>query len=240
VQNPVKFVDIDGRDLVITGAQVRTTFNTLQKSYNKGITLTFDSNTNFVYAIRNEGVDLSHDEEVLYNIITSQNIEVRIETYKNDVTSDGQYIAFGGAFLGNTLFQDGTGQTKAVARQALCVPEIEMGEKAYGQSGVLYLHEISEAFEGARNSLASGIAAQPSNNRSSDFNNPNSDYNRAHRAATPQPYIEQYFNGDFYIEYKKRGVNANGRTDNRIMTFLKNKPTAENFLQSIIKPIKFK
>jgi RHS repeat-associated protein len=238
-QNPVKLVDPDGKDLVITGERIKTAFNALQKSYNKGITLTFDSNTNYVYATRNEGVELSQEEEILYNIITSRNIEVRLETYTNDRTSDGIGIAFGGAFLGNTLYQDGTGQTKALARQAVCVPEMEMAEKAYGQTGILYLHEISEAYEGGKNSIASGIAAKPA--IQTEAKSPNSDYMKAHTAATPQPRIERNPNtGDIYIEYKKRGVNANGRTDNRIMTFLKNKPTTEGLLQSIIKPIKFK
>lgn len=117
----------------------------------------------------------------------------------------------GGAFLGNIVYKDEKGNvTKVIQEQVITSSFLGALDKAHGVPGKSMMHEVSEAYEGAANSLSSGLSAPRATQ--ADKKDPQSAYIRAHNAATPHPYItEDSQNGDMYTKYRIKGVSVQGR-----------------------------
>ncbi len=95
----------------------------------------------------------------------------------NATTSD-KNIAVVGAFMGNTVSSDGTGNT-VVAQQEVNPNQLSKMSSTNLVPGQDMLHEVTEAYEGAKISQASGVS-------SPNAGDPASVYKSAHNLAVPQ------------------------------------------------------
>lgn len=113
--------------------------------------------------------------------------------------------------MGNTVYKDeNENVTKVIQEQVITPSFLGALDKAHGVLGKSMMHEVSEAYYGAKNSLSSGVSAPRATQ--TDKNDPQSAYMRAHNAATLQPYLlENTQNGDMYTKFRIKGVSVQGR-----------------------------
>ena len=137
---------------------------------------------------------LSSDAQQLVDAIDNTAIEVLIDavnSYKAYPRGGGDKgkSFFGGAFLGAYVggYNDDDGKFVATyvrAYQIINPIVLAAADNYLGTPGSLTLHEITEAYQGAL------LALKDQKNipfaTKADENNPNSYYNLAHKAATPQ------------------------------------------------------
>ena len=165
--NPVKFIDPTGmlEELYITGTESEAAKKEFQKS--TSLTLSKDDKTGKISAT---GDAKTLGDKKLLQEINDPTIKVEI----NATTSD-KNIAVGGAFMGNTVSSDGT----VVAQQEVNPNQLSKMSSANLAPGQDMLHEVTEAYEGAKISQASGVS-------SPNAGDPTSVYKSAHNLAVPQ------------------------------------------------------
>ncbi|MEG0928743.1 hypothetical protein [Chryseobacterium sp.] len=127
--------------------------------------------------IQNTKGELSVNASTISKIINDKSITVALKAENTISTSTGDnYI--GGAFMGNKVVLAGTIE----AVQEITPQVLANFSDANGKPGMGVLHEVSEGYEGALISKASGISSPGSTN-------PSSVYPQAHKAAHPQPGV---------------------------------------------------
>jgi uncharacterized protein RhaS with RHS repeats len=178
LNNPVKFIDPDGMDVWIFGEQANEYMSQLQDRMKGRITLSLDGGRlNYVV---NEGERLKSNAKHLANMIDNHDIIVNMFTTDKEKTSAGTLLV-GGAFMGNKRNDDGT----IAARQEVN-PSVLGKIDPNGKSGMTAMHELTEAYAGARISQETGAEAGPA-----IMGKQNDIYEQAHMNATPQPFVYQ-------------------------------------------------
>ncbi len=143
--NPMKLVDVNGRDVYIFGQDSKKTVEYMNEEKDKtGLTISIDAKGKLSV----EGKPLTESAKIVYNAINSKDIEVRLFTvrknYLNDNNKKDSYISVG-AYNGN-YEKDG----KIIAVQYFNLLQAIAYRDAGGSSvAVSAYHEIKEPFIGA-------------------------------------------------------------------------------------------
>jgi len=193
LNNPIKYIDPDGRDVVITGALSNDALEQLQNKVGEYMTLSMNESGQVSYS-KNEGVNkLKGDAKKMAGMIDDNSITVNLVTTDENKTSTGKLLV-GGAFMGNTVTKDANGNVKVSANQEVNPNVLGSADAHTKTPGKMMMHEATEAYEGAKISQKAGVGARPV--IAADEDNPRSVYSRAHNRATPQTpvYDVIYYN----------------------------------------------
>jgi len=181
--NPMRFVDNNGKDLDFLGEDKVLAFNSLKSILGEqGNYFTISDNGSVSYSTP-DGVKLKGSAKTISQIIDNKSIKVRIQTTKDVVYNNHTFE--GGMFNGNTYNnEDGVVTTSQVVNMRTLG---KLEEMTNSKTGTLLLHEVTESYEGGKISLdnkQSAPAAYPSEVMDSQ-----SVYSQAHLRATKQPKI---------------------------------------------------
>jgi len=188
--NPLRFIDKDGMgptDVHINGPEQQKAFAELQKSVAGQLNLTIDANGKVDYT-NVLGVTPDKNATQLTTAIDDHSVTVNVNTTSGKTTSQGQ-LFIGGSFGGNTVTpSDNEDPPQVTATQELNPTVLGASDAPYEKPGANTLHEVTEAYQGAKLSQDSGVS-------SGDPNAKGSVYPIAHIAATPQagPIYERIY-----------------------------------------------
>ena len=179
LNNPVYFIDPDGMeaeasnidvesdldndDIIITGENKNKAFAQLQNS-SPNLDMSMDDEGR-VRATAKEGTTLTDADNTLLAAANDKNITVNIDATNQNIMSDGSLLV-GGAFGGSTVNSDGT----VTANQIVNPNHMEIIDNFTQRgSGVGTLHEVLEAYVGAKNFPGAGAAYSNTKNAAYDF-----------------------------------------------------------------------
>ena len=178
LNNPILYVDPDGREVFISGALSEEALRQLQERVKNKITLSMGEGGKLGYTM-NEGVKkLKGEAKMLAGIIDDTSISVNLITTDKHEASPGMLMV-GGAFMGNTVTTDAEGNVMVSANQVVNPQVLGAMSKTNLNPGMDMMHETTEAYEGAKISQERGISSPASNQEGSV-------YWQAHNRATPQ------------------------------------------------------
>ena len=184
--NPLFYIDPDGKVLKISGALANEGLSQLQQKVGPNLRLVLDPNTGVIsYIVVNPKGKLSKDAQRLMRIINDKDITVHLKTTNMDKTTTGKRLV-GGAFMGNTVNTDADGNRTVVAVQEINPNVLGSADNYTNTPGKMIFHETTEAYEGAIISRSSrdAVGAKPAEVGS---NNPV--YDKAHSNASPETDI---------------------------------------------------
>ena len=185
--NPVRLIDPNGKDVVISGVLNNEALQQLQAGVGNTITLSMDETGNVTYTA-NTDKKLKGNAKRMAGMIDNNSITVNLITTDKNETSTGKFMK-GGAFMGNTVTTDENGNTKVVANQEVNPNVLASADEHTNTPGKMMMHEVTEAYAGAQISQKAGVGVGAAT--LADVANPSSVYNQAHNRATPQTPIYQ-------------------------------------------------
>ena len=154
--NPIIFIDPDGMfDVKINGSEAALATSELQKSVEGQLSLSRNEKTGDISYTQVEGAVLDGKAMQLKNAIDDHSIVVNVNASQN--TKD----IVGGGFYGNTVTKGADGKNSVVARQDVNPGVLSAADSYYGKPGQNMLHEVTEAYQGAKISQGLGISAPP-------------------------------------------------------------------------------
>jgi hypothetical protein len=142
------------------------------------LNLSIDANGKVGYSTI-QGVTPNADATKLTKAIDDHTVTVNVNATNNH--SMGPNLFVGGAFEGNQVTPSSTpgALPNVTANQEINPNVLAKSDEPYGKPGANTLHEVTEAYEGAKISQASGVSSPMAGM-------PGSVYSAAHAAATPQ------------------------------------------------------
>jgi len=187
INNPLRFIDIDGREVFINGTLSNEALRQLQARVGGDITLSLDDKGKVTYTTNTDN-KLRGYAKRMAGMINDNSITVNLVTTNKNETSTGNLMV-GGAFMGNKVTKATDANTKIFANQEINPNVLGSADAHTKTSGKMIMHEVTEAYSGAQISQKSGVGVGPATQ--SDVDNPNSVYSRAHNNATSQSTVYQ-------------------------------------------------
>ncbi len=170
LNNPLSMIDPDGRFTVnINGDNADKATEELNKS--TSLNVTRDAETGKLSAT---GEAKTESDKMLLAAINDENITVNVDAQSDNFNSDGS-LRIGGSFMGNTVNSDGT----VTANQEINPDVLGKMSDANSKPGADVLHEVTEAYQGAKISKDAGVSSPKAGVAGSV-------YSSAHSSATPQ------------------------------------------------------
>ena len=186
MNNPVRYMDPDGRDIVISGVLSNEALRQLQDRVGNGLTLSMSTTGTVSYMV-NTNKKLRGNARRMVRMIDDNSITVNLITTDKTITSTGNLLV-GGAFMGNVVTEDSNGKTKVVANQEVNPNILGSADEFTKTPGKMIMHETTEAYEGAKISQNRGIGVSYATD--ADLMG-HSVYKKAHNRATPQSNVYQ-------------------------------------------------
>lgn len=190
LNNPVFFIDPDGMmaesfgqdDVIITGTQSDEAFNQLQSSVEGQLHLTMHESGLISYERTDMNGPLTEAAQGLMDAIDDHSVISTITAENINETPEGN-IFVGGAQMGTEI--TGPGPIFTVdSKQQVNPTVLGTMDTENGTPGSLVAHETTEAYQAGKITQQSGKSVGPATN--ADESNPQSNYSRAHSAASPQ------------------------------------------------------
>jgi RHS repeat-associated protein len=175
LNNPIRLVDPDGmQDVDINGPEQQKATEELQKSVQGQLNLTRDDQTGKISYTTVDGVTPNADAQQLMKAIDDHSVDVHVNATDN--TKD----MIGGAFRGNSVTPSANEDPPTVQANQEVNPNMTSTiDTYYDKPGANTLHEVTEAYQGAKISQASGVS-------SPEAGQTGSVKDAAHVLATPQ------------------------------------------------------
>ncbi len=193
MNNPLKYIDPDGKAIIVSGALSKRALQELQSAAGSSITLTIADDGNICYT-KNIEEKLLFNAAKIVEIIDNNSIFIDLKTINGGLTSTNNLFV-GGAFMGNEVYSDRNGNKTVVASQEINPNVLGAADKHIGTPGSLTMHELTEAYIGAQNSQKSGSSAPPATG--SNANNSKSPYTQAHdKASFQNPIFERMYDSE--------------------------------------------
>ena len=180
--DPINKFDPDGRDVVITGPLANMALQQLQSKIGKKVQLSLTNDNYLCYNIVENG-RLNKNTRTLIGIIDNSDITVNMITTDKNKTSTGALFV-GGAFMGNNVETDANGNVINTTAYQEVNPQVLNEADKYSSRGTFMMHELTEAYEGAKISASQKVSSPNSGGV-------NSVYSKAHNMATDQPPVYQ-------------------------------------------------
>ena len=180
--NPVMYVDPDGKEVQIVGPLANMAMQQLQERVGNKVELSLSDNSYLCYNIVGDG-RLNKNARTLIGMIDNCEITINMTTTDNKTTSTGN-LFIGGAFMGNNVELNANGEVVNVTAYQEVNPQVLDRADTYSSKGTFVMHELTEAYEGAKISMQQKVSSPKANNA-------NSVYKQAHNNATFQPPVYQ-------------------------------------------------
>ena len=193
--NPMRFLDPDGmlEELYLKGEEAQEAFRQLQQSTSLDLSMADDGK------VSANGEAQSKSDKQLLAAINDKDIDVTVTATNSLTVSTGPNdYTTGGSFMGNKVTQTSGTEiinevpeevpiTKVLANQEVNPDMLNSYDHATGsQAGTFILHEVTESYEGAKISQATGVSALPAAKGNATYS---SIYQPAHISASNQPGI---------------------------------------------------
>ena len=195
--NPVRLVDPDGREVIIDGTEKTWVLKKLFSTY-KNLNLTIDGSGKLQASIEKK-TKLSVDEKHLLQAINSSKVSIHLtanneNNYTHPIEQKVLHSFLGGAFMGNSLSQDG----ETVITYQFISKKLLKSNYFSSDIGTVLGHEITESYQGGLLSIEKGVSAEPAKG-----NLPNEIYDLSHYRAITCPLTKETQRANFWAE---RGI----------------------------------
>jgi len=183
LNNPIKLIDPDGRDVIVTGDAADEATRRLST---RNITVTRDAETGRLSV---EGRAKNRSERLLVRAIESDRVTVNLTANNSNVIrtdENGNTVesGYGGAFMGNSLTRNENGKPVSAQTQQFVSMDALNENFEPGNIGKAINHEITESYKGGKISMRRNEEAVPAFRGTN-----NTIYNRAHNRASRQPFL---------------------------------------------------
>lgn len=191
--NPIFFVDPDGMqaakfddldDVIITGNMANEAVSELQKSAGSDISLSLNGDK--LEYTRNVNGPLTENAQSLVNAIDDHSVIAKVDA------SDKSFVSDGDLRLGNMMGTEIQSNGVVVGNQSINPNALGKMDAEYGKPGYTTLQETLEAYDAAKLTQSTGVAAQPATWKDAD--NPNSFYNQINRDQSGAVYKTYHSN----------------------------------------------
>lgn len=181
--NPTRFIDPDGmgpNDVILKVPEKEKAFQQLQAAVKDEITLSMNDKGLVTYAKNNPEAELSSNTQQLTTAIDDHSVLVQLTASTSETSRNGNEVV-GGAYHGaENVSKDGKEIT--VAHQQLNTNHSRRIDSYFETPGATVMHEVTEAYHGAKLVQRTGINVDASNSRVKGMA-----YDIAHKRATRPP-----------------------------------------------------
>jgi hypothetical protein len=152
------------------------------------VKLSLSGNNYLCYNILGKG-HLNKYSKNIIEMIDNSNITVDMTATDKITTSNGALLV-GGAFMGNNVELDVNGDVVSTTAYQEVNPQVLEKADTYSTKGTFIMHELTEAYEGAKISSETKVSSPNSHSHGSV-------YKKAHNKASYQPPVySRYFDKD--------------------------------------------
>ncbi len=170
-------------DVILRGEEKDKAFEQLQSSVGEELTLSMDEDGLVTYTQNDPDAELSEEAKQLTTAIDDHSVKVELLANTKETNFMGSEVV-GGMYLGAKNVVAGDGEKVTVAGQQLNTDHSEKIDNYFETPGATVLHEVTEAYHGAKLVQKTGIDVTDTGSLLG-----RKAYNIAHRKATSPPPI---------------------------------------------------